>query len=386
MAFFLVKYIGQEGGSLVKSVDAIDKEEAISKSGVPPQIIQSVTPDHLGGLRQALTEKKLPINEQILSLVTIASKLESGKTAIKAINESVDFESLGVTREQLEVCEQASDFFKILKFDSTAILLAEAGDRAGDLADALKRAASIIRERELARKEFAKPMKTAVINFVVGIVAGIGFPMFGGTMIDKFINEQKLPLEAGPVTDLLMWLNNFYRDYGFIVLGCLVALFVIRARLWPYLKSLPVFQLFYNRTSARLGLDFIQTYSLLTASGYTNPQVFKFLIERSKGDQRVMYEEASKLLNEGRELGAIFASEGWPKIISQNLQGFEQQTVDGRNRILSNLSEALSTIFMQYSEKIATAIGRISMLTLISALLVFALGFYVPLMTMRPSL
>src|SRR5690606_4688748 len=258
MAYFQVKYIGQEGGTLFKTVEAVDKEEAISLSGIPRQIVQSVSVDHLGGLRKALIEKKLPINEQILALVTIASKLESGKTALKAIHESVDFDALGITKEQLDVCEQASDFFKLMKFDPTAILLAEAGDRAGDLSEALKRAANIIRERERSRKEFAKPMRTATINLVVGVVAGVGFPMFGGTMIDKFINEQQLPLEAGPVTELLMFLNGFYRDYGLLLLGVLVALFLIRSKLWPYLKKAPVFQLFYNRTSARLGLDFVQ--------------------------------------------------------------------------------------------------------------------------------
>jgi len=110
------------------------------------------------------------------------------------------------------------------------------------------------------------------------------------------------------------------------------------------------------------------------------------MLERSKGRQRVLYEEALERNKEGRELGLVFDSEEWPQIIQQNLKGFEQQNIDGRARILSNLSEALTEMFIQYSEKIATSMSRGAMAVLISSILLFALGFYVPMMTMRMSM
>lgn len=87
--------------------------------------------------------------------------------------------------------------------------------------------------------------------------------------------------------------------------------------------------------------------------------------------------------SEGRELGAVLETEDWPKIISQNLKGFEKQNLDGRSRILTNLSDALTEMFVQYSESISDNLGRISMLTLVCSLLMFALGFYMPMVTMR---
>lgn len=386
MAYFLIKYIGHEGNTISKAVEAMTRDEAISKSGIPNGIIQSVSIDHFGGIKSTLMEKRLPINEQILALVTLASKLESGKTAGRAIIEAVDFDKIDVTKEQLEACETPSEYLKVLRFDETATLLAEAGDKSGKLSDSFKRAANVIRGRERTRKEFAKPMRTAALNTAVGIVSGIGFPVFGGGMMHKFIYEQNLPIEPSTLSDILMGLNDFYRNYWYTLLIAAVVCVVFRDQIWSVIRSWPFFQLFDNRLRVRRGLDFIQTYQLLTMSGYTNPMVFKFLMERASGRQRLLYENGLKqMLSEGRELGEIFNDDEWPRIIAQNLQGFEQQTPDGRERVLSNLTEALTEIFIQYSEKIAGAVSKFSMVILLGSILLFALGFYIPLVSMRPG-
>lgn len=386
MAYFLIKYIGHEGGMQTTSVEAAGRDQAISLSGIPESIVQSVTTDHLGGIRSALFEKRLTKNEQILALVTLASKLESGKTSGKAVLESVDYEKIGVTRAQLEACEMPADYLKTLRFDETAILLAEAGDKAGRLAESLHRAAHVIKQREKSRKEFAKPMKMAAINAVVGTLAGIGFPMFGGGMLHKFIYEQKFPIEPTMLSLLLMWLNDFYSTWWPVVLGLLVVGFIFRSKLWAAVRDWPLCALFNNRTRTKRGLDFIQTYQLLTTSGYTNPQVFKFMLERAKGSQRELFAQALQRLREGRELGSVFDSPEWPRIITQNLAGFEQQTPDGRDRVLTNLADALTEIFTQFSERIAGALSKIAMAVILSSILLFALGFYVPIITMKIGL
>lgn len=386
MAFFLVKFIGQEGTILTKRVEAVTQEEAISLSGVSDNVIQSVVVDHFGGLRAALTDRRLPMNEQVLALITLASKLESGKTLGRAILESVDFEKLGVSREDLARCDLPAEYFKLLRFDETALLLADAGDRSGKLADSLKRAAETLKSREKTRKEFAKPMFTAVLYGIVGGAAGIGFPLFGGSMMHKFVYEQKLPIEVSKISEILMGLNTLYTTQWHLMLLAVVLGFVFKKRLWEVTRGWPVLQLFDNRTRVKRGLEFIQAYQLLTTSGYTNPMVFKFLHERSTGEPRIMYETAQQALAEGREIGEIFDDPAWPKIISQNLQGFEEQTPDGRARILENLTDALTEIFTQYSQRIASLVGKIATLVLVSSILLFALGFYVPLVTMRPGM
>ncbi len=386
MAYYLIKYIGHEGNTLTKPIEAVTRDEAISKSGFQARNIESVEIDHLGAIKAALTEKRLPMTEQVLALVTIASKLEAGKTPGKAILESVDLEKLGMDAADFAGCERASDWLKIMRFDDTAILLADAGDRAGNLADALKRAASVLRDRMKTKKEFAKPMKTAALNFFVGICSGIGFPIFGGRMLEEFLYKQKMPITPTVLSHILMWLEWFYTTYWPIFLAALCATFIFRVRVWEGIRRWPFFNLFDNRQRCKRGLEFIQTYRLLTASGFTNPQVLKFMVERSKGRERVLFEQALEQNKEGRELASIFDNDEWPKIIYQNLKGFDQQAIDGRHTILTNLTDALTQMFVHYSEKIANSMARGSMVVLITSILVFALGFYVPMMTMRISM
>lgn len=386
MAYFVIKYIGQAGNVLRKPIEALTREEAISRSGIPSKIIQGVEVDHIGAVRTALTQKRLPLNEQVLALVTIASKLEAGSTPGKSIMESVDAERIGVSATELGACEIASDYLKTLRFDDTAVLLAEAGVKAGNLADSLKRAAAVIRERVKSKKEFAKPMKAAAINFAVGVGAGIGFPIFGGNMMHSFLADQKLPIQQNMLSHVLMWLSEFYMTSWPIMLVAILAAYSFRRRLWDLVRHWPIFNLFDNRIRCRRGLDFVQTYQLLTESGSTGPQVIRFLLERSNGHTRVLYEECLQLLTEGRELGLAFDGDEWPRIIAQNLKGFEQQTLDNRSRILSNLTEALSEMFVHYSEKIASAMSLGALIVIISSILLFALGFYVPLMTMRMTM
>lgn len=386
MAYFTIKYIGPEGSILTKPVEAVTREEAVSKSGLNIRNIQRVDVDLLGAFRSSLFEKRLPQTEQVVTLVTIASKLEAGMTPGRAITESVDLKRLDLSPADLSSCERATDYLKVLRFDETPTLLADAGDKAGNLADSLKRAANVLRDRAKTKKEFAKPMKRAVVNFVVGAASGIGFPLLGGNMLYEFIYKQKFPITTNKMSDLLMALQHFYISTWPVAVVLLALAVIFRAKLWSIAHRWPVLRIFDDRMRCKRALEFVQTYQLLTQSGFTNPQVLHFLFERSKGRQRAIYEDALARNVEGRELGAVLEAEEWPKIISQNLRGFEKQNLDGRARILSNLSEALTEMFIHYSESIADNLTRMSMATLVCSILMFALGFYMPMVTMRMAM
>lgn len=184
----------------------------------------------------------------------------------------------------------------------------------------------------------------------------------------------------------MMALQHFYITTWPIMVVLLVAAIVMRGKLWGAVRRWPLLNKFDDRMRCKRALEFVQTYQLLTKSGFTNPQVLQFLLERSKGRQRDIYEEALARNVEGRELGVVLESEEWPKIISQNLKGFEKQNLDGRSRILSNLTEALTEMFIQHSEAIADRLGQLSMATLVFSILMFAMGFYMPMVTMRMTM
>lgn len=386
MAYFVIKFVGPEGGIQSKPIEALTKEEAISKSGLHQRTIESVDIDYFGAFRASLTEKRLPQTEQVVALVTIASKLEAGITPGRSIIESVDLNKLELSTADLAGCERACDYLKVLRFDETAILLADAGDKAGNISESLSRAADVLRERAKTKKEFAKPMKKAIVNFVVGFAAAIGFPLFGGNMLSEFIYKQKLPVTTNNMSDILMALQSFYVSFWPMILALAVVAFVMRTRLWNSVRRWPLCKIFDDRMRCKRALEFVQTYQLLTQSGFTDPQVLQFLQDRSKGRQREIYKEALDLKVEGREISAVLVSDEWPKIITQNLKGFDQQNLDSREKILKNLAAALTEMFVNYSESIADNLGRLSMATLIFSLFLFALGFYMPMVTMRMAM
>lgn len=54
--------------------------------------------------------------------------------------------------------------------------------------------------------------------------------------------------------------------------------------------------------------------------------------------------------------------------------------------MLDNLINALSAIFTDYSERIAALFSRIALIVIMTSILLFALGFYIPMVTVKVSM
>ncbi|WGK63353.1 type II secretion system F family protein (plasmid) [Halopseudomonas sp. SMJS2] len=386
MAYFLIKYLGQSGGLESISAEAETKEQAMQNCGLPLQLIDSVVPDHFGGIKAALLEKKLPLVEQALNLSAISSKLESGKTFAKAIEESIDYKKLGVSSQKLDACAAPKDYLELLRFDDTAILLADAGDKAGRLPESLTRAATSIKEREATRKEFGKAMMQGVMYITLGFLFLIGIPLFAGSTLHDFITVQRIPLTLNNLSHVIMTLYGLYTGYYMVIGAVLVAIYMFRSRIWDMTRTLPLLRFFNERAKIKRGLDFVESYQLLLSSGYTNPQSLRFLHQRSKGKAHLLYAEALDRLEEGNALSRVFENTEWPPILYQNLQGFEEQSPGGRDKVLSNLAGALKEYYLLYSGRISRLCLMTGMTFILVSILLFAVGFYMPLISLNQGL
>ncbi|MFO7130588.1 type II secretion system F family protein, partial [Pseudomonas aeruginosa] len=317
MAYYQLKYLGESGGVVSVGVEAETKEQAIAMSGIPESVIHSVAVDHLGGIKSALFDKKFPLVEQVLMLSAIASKISSGKTFGKAVQESVNYKALKITFAQIDACQTPKEYLSLLRFDETAVLLAEAGDKTGRLPDALNRASKAIAERLAAKKEFSALMKKAMINACFGLGFIIGIPLWAGGTIHDFIHVQRLDLQLNSLSQLILLLHTVYTEYLYVLLGIAAGIYVFRARVWEMVRNLPGFSFLNERNKVRMGLEFVQTYQLLLSSGFTNPQSFKFMMQRSRGRAHSLYQEAHARLVEGRELSDVFDNPEWPPLITQ---------------------------------------------------------------------
>lgn len=386
MAYWQIRYIGESGSiETSSSIKAESREQAITLSGRPPAFIQQVKIDHLGAVK-SMFEKRFPPIEQVLILSAIGSKLASGKTIGKAIKESVDHERLGITYAELDQCETPKEYFTKLRFDETAILVADAGEKAGKLSESLFRASKAIQERINAKKEFGKAMQQGLLYTVLGFMFMVGIPLWAGGTMHDFIEVQRIPLKLNTLSKVIMFLYMVYTQYFVFLIAAIAASYVFREKIWDNIRTLPVFSFINDRMKISRGLDFVTSYQLLLGSGFNNLQSFRFLAVRSKGLNHRLYLEAADRLTEGRQLSDVFDSPEWPAIVHQNLQGFEEQGPSGRDMILSNLNEALRAYYLEYSSRVSRAASMFGFGMMILTIMMFAIGFYMPIVNLNSAL
>jgi type II secretory pathway component PulF len=188
------------------------------------------------------------------------------------------------------------------------------------------------------------------------------------------------------MTELLLFLYRVYTEYFVLILAASGVCYYFRERLWSSARTLPGMRFINERMKVRRGMDFVSSYHVLQASGFNNPQTFKFLILRSKGLTHSLYLEASERLIEGRPLATVFDNPEWPALIHQNLQGFEKHNPNGRDVVLMNLSDALKAYYFSYSEKISNTASFIGFLLMLLSIAMLAIGFYMPIINFNSAL
>lgn len=386
MAWFRIYSLGPSGNiEISQPIKAESREQAIALSGRAKDHIEDVKVDYFGGLKK-LFEKTFPLIDQIVILSALASKVASGQTFGIAVKQTVKHDKIKVSAEELEQCETPSQYLSKLRFDDTVVLIADAGDNSGKLASSLFRASKSLQERMAAQKEFGKAFRQGISYALIGVAFMILIPLSAGTSMDDMINVQKMPLRMNALSHLIMLLHTFYTEYYMLIFAAFGAIFYFRQKIWESTRTLPVLSYVNERNKVSRGIDFLASYRLLASSGYNAPQSFAFLEGLSKGLTSKLYAEGVVSLNQGRALSEVFENPEWPEIIHQNLSGFEEQAIEGREIILENLNEALKTYYLIYSEKISRACQTFGYCLMVFAILLLALGFYFPLMNISSSL
>lgn len=386
MAYYKVHYLGPDGTRQSAKKSAESKDQAIAATGVPEGAVLDVTIDHFGGFTSSLTEKKFPLLEQALMLSATASKLYAGKTFSRAIVESVPFKKLGINQAQVEACQTAKDYLDLFRFDETTTLLVDAGEKSGRLPESLYNAAESIKQREADRKEFGRAMTQGILYSSLGALFTVGIPLWAGSTMIEFITVQKVSLQLNNFSEIILFLYSLYTDYLLGLIALAIATFVFRFKIWEAIRRMPVIAYVNERIKVKRALDFVQTFQLLRKSGYTNPQMFRFLQVRSKGRTHKLYTDALDRLAEGRDLSSVFDNEEWPELLHQNLAGFDMQASEGRDLVLTNLAAALRAYFLSFSHKISKVCMVVGFGLIIFTILMFAIGFYLPLVSFSANI
>lgn len=386
MAWYRVHTLGAAGNIEVSPpIRADSREQAISLSGRARHHIKDVKVDYLGGIKSAF-EKSLPIFEQVVVLAALGSKIGAGQTMARAVKDSVKHDRVGVRPEDLEQCETPAQYLTLLRFDATAILIVDAGDAAGVLAESLFRASEALKERLDAEKEFGNTLLIGLIYTVMGIGFMVGIPLWGGATMNDLIQNQRLDLRLNVISDLVLSLYALYTSYYWAIAAVLGAVYVYREKCWQQVRFVPALALLNERSKVKRALEFISAYRILRRSGFNNPQSFSFLANQSKGLTLELYQAGLDMLDKGRELSEVFDNREWPDILHQNLKGFEQQDPEGRAKILETLYDALKAYYLIYSQRISRVASTIGFTMMGTAIICLVLGLYMPIATFNAGL
>lgn len=385
MAFFSIEYFTETGSVASVSQEANSREEALTLCGLAPSTVNRVTEDHLGGLK-ALGVKRFPLVKQALILSTLSSKVASNKTFGRAVIEAVPYQEIGVTKAQLEACNNPKQFLSLLRFDETVILLAEAGDRVGMLSDSLSQASEALYDRISAKKDFGKALRQGYLYSGIGLVCFVATPLFGGGMLTDIKVKQHIDLKLNFCSNILLALREVYINFWWLFLLTAVAMLVFRKSAWSSLKHLPFLSLIDNRSKVGRGLNFVMSFRLLLSSGLNNPQSFDFISRSSSGASHEIYKKAAISLEKGAELSDVLNEDDWPLLLKQNLQDFEDLAGPERDKVLHHLIKALKSYFMDYSERISRIISTIGQAMIVAAIIFYVAGFYLPLMSISQGL
>ncbi len=387
MAYWQISYFDESGYvRKLPSLKADSREQAIQLSGLSKRTIDQVRIDYFGGMKAALLDRKFPVVDQVVMLSSICSKIESGWPASRAIMESVPFAKIGITKAQMDICEKPKDFFTLLRFSDTVVMLAETGDKTGKLSQSLERASKTMLDKLESEAEHRKTLIKGLAYTGLGLAFIILVPFIGGPALTNFIEVQRLPIKPNTTSHIMLGLSHFYHSYGIPTLALLAGLYVTRDRYWDSVKnSWPIVHINEQLKITR-AINFVSNYQILSFSGFSNQQAFHFLQSRSSGRTQRLFLQALERTREGGALAASLDHEDWPELMRQNLKGFEQATMKDREKILSNLLTALKIHYGQASSKVSRMASVFGFAAMTVAIIFMAVGFYLPLVGMSQGI
>lgn len=377
MAQFVIKFWGP-AGEQSRRVAADTADGAITLSGLQPSSVIEVKQDYFASLA-ALNQKKLSPVDQVLTLTSVAVQVGGGATFSEALMETVDYPSLGITKDEMGACTSAGEYLRLLRFDETVCLVVEAGEKAGSIATALKRAAKVLKDQIEEGKKLKGLLSSGYMMLGVGGAFLLGGPMLAGSTLHELIYVQKVAVDVNAMSVALMTLHNFYTNYWWVALAVLGGVFQFRKPIWDAIRRWPFFSIFNRRAIFKRGFDTVSSFRVLMDSRYTNTECLQFLSERSKGRTKELYLRGIEILSAGRGMAEAFADADWHIELARAFKGFESMGHAQREEVLEALVDAERTYYIAFSEKIGTIFSMGGKFVLIFALLMFFAGFYIPL-------
>ena len=181
-------------GSVKKiNVEASSKEEALLKADIQEDRVVSIRKNYLSALTGILVSKAPNLETQAVFLQVLAGLISSGRPVFEAVTSLLKTMGSKVNAGNLDLKDQleVSRILDSLKFDQSAVVLAQVGEESGRLSELLGVSAQNIMKRLGASSEMRKGMAMGAVYLLVGIAMLTVFPIYIAPQMHKIISHPK---------------------------------------------------------------------------------------------------------------------------------------------------------------------------------------------------
>ncbi len=375
----------EANGSVKKvMVDAASRNEAVQKSGYTEDRIVSVHKNFFARTSSFLNNKSPGLDAQAVFLQVLAGLISSGRPAIEAVNSLL--KSMGkrvnVAKVDLEDQLEVSKILQQLKFDESAVLLAQVGEESGRLADLLGISAQNIMRRLGANSEMRKGMAMGGIYFLVGIAMLTIFPLYIVPQMQRIINHPKSQFATNGITDVLITLYGIYTTMYPMFIVAAVVVFLFRKNIWLYIRTKPIISLVYDYQRTSRGLTFLQAFRPLYEAGVVTERAIQLLRDKASGEMYKIYDKMYQGIITGEDISSVLDTNDWPMVVRQGFIGFAGLDHKQRVPVIDQLIQSLDLDRTAVSRSIGKILNMMGLATIMSGIYLVAQGFYIPIVSM----
>lgn len=376
-----ISYANSVGALGHMQVEADTKAQAILASRLPPGRIVHAKPE---AAVLAFLDSPPPTPIQISFLASLSSGVGGGKSVDKefiSLMEANKFFKPKVARAKTKTL--CSERMKLLKFNPTAVMLAEVGERSGTLAASIATAAKLLSGIYRIEKEMSKGATPQIILIVIMISLMCASPF----MFEPIFAELSAPgagvrIETTFATSFLFGLQAFISSFWPVLVGIGVALFLTRKRIWKRIKRAPVLTIMNELHKAQRATRFVSTYTTLDYAGIPATELIDRLQQTSSGVERAVFAELNKQISKGKPLSESFDHEYFPDIMIRCLFGMEMLDRERRRDTLELLQSNLVTTVDILSDSLVSRTKLVAWIVVGLVLIMVLVGFYYPLVTL----
>lgn len=342
----------------------------------------------LAGLRRELTKTRLTEEYQAMFLAQLGGAIMSGQSANRTFLRLMrDNRNLKKEVPRLKGEMLVSRRLEMLEFDFQAVLMAEIGETTSTLGESLLNA----NETLLWRRDLLADLKKGLVGSValIGIAITLlcGISMFMTPTIRDFSGGGGLEIDLNFATYTLFAINDFLRGYWWLLLAAAAGIFTFRKQIAKRLSQLRGLDSVFEYFKLQRGMRFLTGYKPLFDVGVSHREALEQLAKSSTGEDKRIYQQMlATMKRDNAPLSVLLDNSGMPEIVRKGFAGFEANDIATQRQVMRTqlrLCQSRARMKVTIIKRALTAAGFVLVIT---AIMLMAVGGYLALASMKPSM